>query len=77
MVSPQFNMGGNNENQCYTNRPENAYVDDSVLKIVAKLGANTGPVFENEPNNIKTQPYKTACLPTLNFIVASYIFNTQ
>lgn len=59
--------GGNNEQQCYTARPDNAYVNDGILNIVAKKETFTGP---NDPNgegtDMATLPYTSARLRTLN-----------
>lgn len=60
--------GGNNEQQCYTNQAENAYVKDGLLHIVAIKQDYTGP--DNAQGAIggaeKTLPYTSARLRTLD-----------
>ncbi|NMP31508.1 glycoside hydrolase family 16 protein [Thalassotalea sp. M1531] len=63
--------GGNNEQQCYTNRLDNAFIESGSLVIKALREDFTGPaVFDDSPNydtNItKTQPYTSARLRTKN-----------
>lgn len=63
--------GGNNEQQCYTGRPVNAFVEDGVLEIRARREDFTGPVENQDspnydPNNTRTLPYTSARLRTLN-----------
>jgi beta-glucanase (GH16 family) len=57
--------GGNNEQQCYTDRPVNSYVADGVLTIVAQKEEFTGP---NDPEGtgtgMATLPYTSARLRT-------------
>ncbi|WJG09197.1 family 16 glycosylhydrolase [Aliiglaciecola sp. LCG003] len=48
------NGGGNQEKQCYTDDPENAFVDNGILKIVAK------------PADGQPLPYSSARLVTKN-----------
>lgn len=59
--------GGNDEQQCYTNRNENAFVSDGVLTILAQREEFTGA---NNPDGDETQtatlPYTSARLNTLN-----------
>ena len=57
--------GGNDEQQCYTDRPENAYVDNGVLNIVARKETFTGPALHEDapdfsPHQRKTLPYTSA-----------------
>ncbi|MEZ8194576.1 glycoside hydrolase family 16 protein [Vibrio cortegadensis] len=60
--------GGNNEQQCYTKRADNAFVQDGFLHIVAKKQSFTGP--DNPEGKAggatKTLPYTSARLRTLN-----------
>ena len=62
--------GGNNERQCYTARPENSFVEDGKLHIVAREESFSGPaLFDDDPNydpndTSKTQPYTSARLRT-------------
>lgn len=55
--------GGNNEQQCYTARDKNAFVQDGVLYLVAYNETFMGP---NNPNNdytkLNTLPYTSARL---------------
>lgn len=59
--------GGNDEQQCYTNRLDNAYVDNGVLHIVARKETFTGPALHEDapdfsPHQRKTLPYTSAKL---------------
>jgi beta-glucanase (GH16 family) len=59
--------GGNNEQQCYTDRASNSFVKDGKLHIVAKKGRFTGP--DNANGNTKSTtslPYTSARLRTMN-----------
>ncbi|MCL9774102.1 glycoside hydrolase family 16 protein [Vibrio methylphosphonaticus] len=59
--------GGNNEQQCYTKRKVNSFVDNGVLHIVAKEGSFTGP--NNNKGDMRskaTLPFTSARLRTLN-----------
>jgi beta-glucanase (GH16 family) len=64
--------GGNDELQCYTDRPENSYVQDGRLYIVAREEAYSGPaVADNhpdyDPNDQSAQrEYTSARLRTKN-----------
>jgi beta-glucanase (GH16 family) len=64
--------GGNNEQQCYTDRPENSYVEDGSLHIVAREEAYQGPaVFDDDPaydpNDVSNSlPFTSARLRTKN-----------
>lgn len=40
--------GGNNEHQCYTPRPDNAFVEDGVLHIVAREEVYSGPALQDD-----------------------------
>lgn len=56
--------GGNNEQQCYTNQQENAFVKDGLLHIVARKESFTGPDHPDglEGSGSKTLPYTSARL---------------
>lgn len=59
--------GGNNEQQCYTDRAENSFVADGVLNIVAKREDFTGSDSpEGDSPATKTLPYTSARLRTKN-----------
>lgn len=59
--------GGNNEQQCYTDRAVNAFVADGVLNIVAQREDFTGSDSpEGESPTTKTLPYTSARLRTKN-----------
>ncbi|MBU2865317.1 glycoside hydrolase family 16 protein [Reinekea forsetii] len=63
--------GGNNEAQCYTDRPENAYVEDGVLTIKAIREAYTGPVYNPDdprydPSNTNTKSFTSARLRSVS-----------
>lgn len=59
--------GGNNEQQCYTDRPVNAFVADGILTIVAQREDFTGSdSAEGESSTTKTLPYTSARLRTKN-----------
>lgn len=59
--------GGNNEQQCYTNRPENSFVADGVLNIVALKEEFTGSASpDGAGSTTKTLPYTSARLRTKN-----------
>ncbi len=68
--------GGNEEQQCYTDRPENAFVADGVLNIVAIKEDFTGPSLNQEdpgyPGADKTLPYTSARMRTRNLAEWSY-----
>ncbi|WP_108947069.1 glycoside hydrolase family 16 protein [Shewanella halifaxensis] len=40
--------GGNNERQCYTDRRDNAYVENGLLHIVAKQEQYSGPALKDD-----------------------------
>ncbi|HEX5793982.1 MAG TPA: glycoside hydrolase family 16 protein, partial [Rheinheimera sp.] len=57
----------NNELQCYTNRPQNAYLDSGVLHLVALQETFTGAALNEDdpaynPHQRKTLPYTSARL---------------
>jgi beta-glucanase (GH16 family) len=59
--------GGNNEQQCYTDRLENSFVADGYLHIVAQREDFTGSdSAEGESPTTKTLPYTSARLRTKN-----------
>jgi beta-glucanase (GH16 family) len=63
--------GGNDEQQCYTDRAENAFIEEGVLKIVALKENFTGPAAQDDdanynPNNTRTLPYTSARLRSKN-----------
>ena len=59
--------GGNNEQQCYTDRKSNAFVKDGKLNIVAKKGRFTGPAnVDGNKKDTKSLPYTSARLRTAN-----------
>ena len=61
--------GGNQERQCYTDRPENIKVADGNLHLIAHKETFTGPdlppEFSNKPYPQKTQEYTSAKIRTL------------
>jgi beta-glucanase (GH16 family) len=59
--------GGNNEQQCYTDRAENAFIEQGILKVVALKENFTGPAAQDDdanynPSNTRTLPYTSARL---------------
>lgn len=59
--------GGNNEQQCYTDRAVNAFVADGALNIVAQREDFTGSDSpEGDSASTKTLPYTSARLRTKN-----------
>lgn len=63
--------GGNNEQQCYTDRPENSFLRDGALVIHAQEETFTGPAEPTDwvgsnPDDTATLPYTSARLRTLN-----------
>jgi beta-glucanase (GH16 family) len=59
--------GGNDEQQCYTDRNKNAFIEQGILKIVALRENFTGPASQDDdPNynllNTRTLPYTSARL---------------
>ncbi|QPG07176.1 family 16 glycosylhydrolase [Salinimonas marina] len=59
--------GGNNEQQCYTDRSQNAHINDGILVITAQREDFTGADNPNsDPSSTTTLPYTSARLRTLN-----------
>ncbi len=59
--------GGNGEQQCYTDRLDNAYQRDGKLHIVAKREDFTGPDNpDGNHNSVTTLPYTSARLRTMH-----------
>ncbi|QYJ84977.1 glycoside hydrolase family 16 protein [Shewanella mesophila] len=62
--------GGNAEQQCYTDRADNAFVRNGILNIVAKSERYSGPALQDDDANYdasdksKTLPYTSARLRT-------------
>jgi beta-glucanase (GH16 family) len=57
--------GGNNERQCYTNRAENSFIENGILKIVARKENFTGPSTpDGSGEATATLPYTSARLRT-------------
>lgn len=53
--------GGNDERQCYTDRPENIEISDGVLRLKGRSEQFTGPLrppeIADDPNPTRTQEY--------------------
>ena len=63
--------GGNNEQQCYTGRADNAFVEQGILKLVALKENFIGPSAQDDDpkynvNNTRTLPYTSARLRSKN-----------
>ncbi|WP_086932827.1 glycoside hydrolase family 16 protein [Agarilytica rhodophyticola] len=59
--------GGNNEQQCYTDRAINSFIDDGMLNIVARREQFTGPATpDGSAGNNATLPYTSARLRSMN-----------
>jgi len=59
--------GGNNEQQCYTDRRKNAFIDNGKLNIVAFKETFTGPATNDaQASETKTLPYTSARLRSMN-----------
>jgi len=57
--------GGNSEQQCYTNRAENSFIENGILKIVARKENFTGPnTADGSGDATSTLPYTSARLRT-------------
>jgi beta-glucanase (GH16 family) len=63
--------GGNEERQCYTDRPENAAVRNGMLVITARRESRTGPAYPlaqrgdlAKASAVKTRPFTSARLTT-------------
>lgn len=61
--------GGNQERQCYTDRPENIHVEGGILHLKARKERFTGPdrppEIADKPNPKKTQEYTSGKIRTL------------
>ena len=69
--------GGNDEQQCYTDRSDNAYIEQGLLKIVAVKENFTGPAAQDDDpnysiNNTRTLPYTSARVRTKNIADWTY-----
>lgn len=68
--------GGNQERQCYTDRPENVSVADGVLHLKARKekfsGPDRPPEIADTPNPKKTQPYTSGKIRTLGLASWKY-----
>jgi beta-glucanase (GH16 family) len=63
--------GGNDEQQCYTDRKENAYLEQGILKIVARRENFAGPAAQDDdpnytPEDTRILPYTSARLRSKN-----------
>ena len=64
--------GGNDELQCYTDRPDNAHIKDGMLHMVAKEETFSGPRFSdvhpdyNRQDKSKSSPFTSSRLHTKN-----------
>ncbi|MFQ3230515.1 family 16 glycosylhydrolase [Reinekea sp.] len=63
--------GGNNEEQCYVDDPDNAYVDNGVLTIKAIREEFTGPIYnpddaDYDPNELSTKAFTSARLRSVS-----------
>jgi len=61
--------GGNDEQQCYTERTENSFIRDGILTITARKEQYTGPAsfddaIQYDVNKTRTLPYTSARLRT-------------
>ncbi len=61
--------GGNNERQCYVDRPENIEVSAGVLRLKAASGAYTGPLHADRAQSVRgaqrTQPFTSGKVTSL------------
>lgn len=71
--------GGNDERQCYTDRPENAWVADGRLIIEARIEDYTGPALPlhlregaSDPDEQATRPFTSAKLVTRGLAAWKY-----
>lgn len=68
--------GGNNEQQCYTDRAENIQVRDGKLHLLARKERFTGPdrppEIASDPNPRTTQPYTSGKVRTLGLAAWRY-----
>ncbi len=57
--------GGNNERQCYTDRPENIQVGDGLLRLIAQREEFTGPLMaDSHGGEQRTQAYTSGKVRT-------------
>jgi len=68
--------GGNNERQCYTDRPENISVSDGILRLKARAETFTGPLLPvgmaGAPGGERRQSYTSGKLRTLGLAGWTY-----
>lgn len=68
--------GGNQERQCYTDRPENIRISDGNLHLIARKETFTGPdrppEIADNPNSKKTQEYTSGKIRTLGLASWKY-----
>ncbi|OUS29864.1 hypothetical protein A9Q98_05600 [Thalassotalea sp. 42_200_T64] len=70
--------GGNDELQCYTDRPENGFIRDGILHMVAKEEDYSGPKFSeihpqyDSSDKSKTSPFTSVRLQTKNKLSIRY-----
>ncbi len=62
--------GGNQERQCYTDRPENARISDGHLVITARSEPFTGPAF---PSHMRSAPANQSATATKPFTSARLV----
>ena len=60
--------GGNDEQQCYTDRPENAFIDSGILNIVARKETFTGPALNEDAPDFNLHQRKTFRCQTINAV---------
>ncbi len=68
--------GGNNERQCYTDRPDNVQVENGVLRLIAKKERFTGPLYPKgmtgAPGGTRQQDYTSGKVRTLGLAAFKY-----
>ncbi len=70
--------GGNDELQCYTDRPDNGFIEDGMLHMVAKEEEHSGPKFSeihpeyDRNDKSKTSPFTSIKLQTKNKLSIRY-----
>lgn len=68
--------GGNNERQCYTDRPENIQLKEGVLRLVGQKEEYTGPKFpegmQGAPGGEQTKPYTSGKIRTRGLAAFKY-----
>ena len=68
--------GGNDERQCYVDRPENIQLKDGVLKLIAKYGEHEGPRLpegmEGAPGGKASKPYTSGKIRTRRLAYYKY-----